>query len=147
MTNKFNTNIFNPGWVAGFIDGEGTLHVAINKNSTMALGYQVQLQFAITQHIRDELMMLKFIDFFGGGTIVNDGPLKVQYRIRSFKLLENLFDLLGKYPLQTQKRLDAECFRQVYDMMVDRKHLTSEGLEVIRSIKSTMNRSRKAEYK
>ncbi len=30
--------------------GEGTFAVAIQRNSTMRLGYQVQLQFVITQH-------------------------------------------------------------------------------------------------
>lgn len=141
---KFNPNIFNPAWVTGFIDGEGTFHVGVLNNKSMALGVQVQLQFAITQHIRDLALMNKFIDFFGGiDLIVNDGPLKVQYRIRSFKHLPILFDLLEQYPLQTQKALDAECFIKVYHMMLNKQHLTEEGLEQIKAIKNTMNRFRK----
>lgn len=141
---KLNFNILNPAWVTGFIDGEGTFHVRVFKNPSIRLGVQVQLQFAITQHIRDLELMNKFIPFFGGiGSIVNDGPLKVQYRIRSFKDLPILFDLLQQYPLQTRKALDAQCFIDVYNMMLNKEHLTSVGLDKIMAIKATMNRSRK----
>ena len=37
----------NPQWVLGFIDAEGCFHVSIQKNNTMRLGVQVQLQFAV----------------------------------------------------------------------------------------------------
>jgi len=47
----------HPAWISGFIDGEGTFHVAIQNKFFIALGYQVQLQFAITQHIRDASLM------------------------------------------------------------------------------------------
>lgn len=141
---KFNPNILNPAWVTGFIDGEGTFHVGILTNNTMRLGYQVQLQFAITQHIRDLQLINQFIPFFGNvGLIVKDGPTKVQFRIRSFKHLPVLFNLLDQYPLQTQKALDAQCFREVYNMMLNKEHLSQTGLDKILTIKATMNRSRK----
>lgn len=140
---KFNPNILHPAWVTGFIDGEGTFHVGVIKKANMRLGCQVQLQFRITQHIRDIELMKKFIQFFGIGLIVNDGPTKVQYRIRTFKHLPVLFALLDQYPLQTQKALDAQCFLEVYNMMLNKEHLTEIGLEKILAIKATMNRSRK----
>jgi hypothetical protein len=140
---KLNTAVFHPAWVVGFIDGEGTFHVAIQKNSTMALGYQVQLQFAITQHIRDEELMSKFPQFFNCGYIAGDGDTKKQFRIRDFKKMDHLFELIDHYPLLTQKRLDAEAFRQVHAMMCKGLHLTSGGLADIRVIKDTMNRARK----
>jgi hypothetical protein len=100
----------HPAWISGFIDGEGTFHVAIQNNSFIALEYQVQLQFAITQHIRDASLMSLLKLYFGVGTITSDGPLKVQYRVRSLTELERIFVLLDNYPLMTQKRLDAEAF-------------------------------------
>jgi hypothetical protein len=114
-----NTNIFHPAWVTGFIDGEGTFAVAIQRNSTMALGYQVQLQFVITQHIRDAALMVKFLEFFNCGTVVNDGPTKKQFRIRDFNKLETiLFPFLDAYPLQTQKALDANDFRLFHTILL-----------------------------
>jgi hypothetical protein len=142
-----NTNIFHPAWVTGFIDGEGTFAVAIQRNSTMALGYQVQLQFVITQHIRDAALMVKFLEFFNCGTVVNDGPTKKQFRIRDFNKLETiLFPFLDAYPLQTQKALDVNDFRLVHTMMKDKLHLTQAGLDSIRTIASGMNRGRMSEY-
>ena len=145
---KYNATIFHPAWVTGFIDGEGTFFVDLLKNSTMALGVQVQLQFSITQHIRDAVVMRQLIDFFGAGYIASDGPSKVQFRIRGFADLEqSLFPLLDEYPLMTQKRLDAEAFRKVHALMKDGKHLTSTGLEEIRAIKGSMNRARMLKFK
>lgn len=62
MNNKlYNNNILHPQWVVGFIDGEGCFHISVSKNSTMKLGYQVSLEFTITQHIRDKELMNKFV--------------------------------------------------------------------------------------
>jgi hypothetical protein len=145
---KNNTTIFHPAWVTGFIDGEGTFFVDLLKNKTMALGIQVQLQFSITQHIRDADLMRSLVDFFGAGIVVSDGPTKIQYRIRRFADFEqSLFPLLDEYPLMTQKRLDAEAFRKVHALMKDGRHLTPDGLDEIRVIKSTMNRARMLEFK
>jgi hypothetical protein len=145
---KNNTTIFHPAWVTGFIDGEGTFFVDLLKNKTMALGIQVQLQFSITQHIRDADLMRSLVDFFGAGIVVSDGPTKIQYRIRRFADFEqSLFPLLDEYPLMTQKRLDAEAFRKVHALMKDGRHLTPDGLDEIRAIKSTMNRARMLEFK
>jgi LAGLIDADG endonuclease len=145
---KNNTTIFHPAWVTGFIDGEGTFFVDLLKNKTMALNIQVQLQFSITQHIRDADLMRSLVDFFGAGIVVSDGPTKVQYRIRWFADFEqSLFPLLDEYPLMTQKRLDAEAFRKVHALMKDGRHLTPDGLDEIRAIKNTMNRARMLEFK
>jgi hypothetical protein len=107
----------------------------------MKLGYQVQLQFAITQHIRDLMFSIK--EFFNCGHIGNDGPTKLQFRIRSLLELESrLFPLLDMYPLQTLKRLDAEAFREVHAMMKNGLHLTLKGFEEIQKIRATTNRGR-----
>lgn len=140
--------ILHPAWVVGFIDGEGTFYIGIMKNATMAVRYQVQLQFSITQHIRDTDLMLKIQSFFDCGSVVNDGKTKKQFRIRHFGDLETkLFPLLEKYPLQTQKKLDALSFREVHRMMKSGLHLTSHGLEQIRAVQATMNRARMTQYK
>lgn len=131
----------HPAWLSGFIDGEGTFSIDILKNNTIALNYQVQLRFVLTQHIRDKELMYAIKDFLGCGTMVKDTELKLQLRIRSLKDLENkLFPILDAYPLQTQKYLDEQVFRQVFVMMKNGEHLTIEGLNKIRYLKSTMNR-------
>ena len=50
---KFNTTLFHPAWVTGFIDGEGTFYVGIYPKNDMVTGYQISLEFTVTQHIND----------------------------------------------------------------------------------------------
>lgn len=141
MTNT--TRAIRPDWLVGFIDGEGTFFIDVLRNSSMALGFQVQLAFIVSQHDRDIDLLYSFVTFFGGGQVVPNGLNKSIYRLRRPDLMEaNLFPLLDKYPLLTQKHLDAEAFRKVHGMMKDKKHLTAEGLADIRAIQSTMNRGR-----
>lgn len=136
--------MLHPQWVLGFIDAEGCFHVAIQKNATMRLGVQVQLQFCITQHAQDHELMTRFIPFFGGvGTVVKDGPNKYQYRIRNMDHLEtNLFPFLEQHPLLTRKSIDLEHFKAVHAMMRKGLHLTPSGLKQIKDIQSMMNRQR-----
>jgi hypothetical protein len=61
--------VLNPEWVAGFAADEGCFFVNIFKSPTHKLKQGVQLEFNITQHNRDELLMKSFIEFFGCGYI------------------------------------------------------------------------------
>jgi len=53
-----------PNWVTGFTDGEGTFYVGINKNTTMAIGYQVLPEFRIVQHKKDIKVLYALKKFF-----------------------------------------------------------------------------------
>jgi len=113
----------------------------------MALGFQISLEFSVTQHIRDVNLMHKLIEFFGFGYLAKDGDTKYQFRVRKTQDLVKLIHLFEEYPLQTQKRLDAEAFRQVLMLVLAKQHLNPEGLEEIRLIKATMNRARMKDFK
>lgn len=77
------------------------------------------------------------------GSVIKDGPFKVQYRIRGMDNLEtNLFPFLDAHPLLTRKSIDYDNFRTVHSMMRQGLHLTSDGLARIRDIQQLMNRQR-----
>jgi len=140
----YNASLLNPNWIVGFIDGEGCFHVSISKNKSMKLGYQVSLEFSITQHIRDKELMNKLVDFFGCGYVINDTPMKLQYRIRDRQDLSmKLFPFLDQNSLLTVKSLDYLDFKLVHSMLEDKLHLTPEGLDKIRTIQAGMNLNRK----
>lgn len=143
MTNQFK-QFLDPNWVLGFIDAEGCFHVAIQKNKSMRLGVQVQLQFAIGQHMQDKLLMERFITFFNGvGQVTASGGLMYQYRMRGMDDLEHvLFPFLDSYPLLSMKSVDYANFRVVHSMMRNGEHLTPEGVDSIRGIQVLMNRQR-----
>ncbi len=78
----FNPLIFGPWWVAGFIDDKACFHVSVIANNTMKLGFSAALEFSITQHVRDVLLMNRLIEFFGCDYIAINTYSKVQFRIR-----------------------------------------------------------------
>ena len=137
------TTLLNPNWVVGFIDAEACFHVAIQKNSSMRLGVQVQLQFVIGQHIQDKVLLERFISFFGAGQVLQTSSYMAQYRIRGMDDLENiLFPFLTSYPLLSKKSIDFANFKLVHSLMRNGSHLTPEGLLEIRRIQTLMNRQR-----
>lgn len=137
-----NNKEFNH-WLIGFIDGEGTFHIGINQNKSMKLNYQVIMEFVLTQHKRDYDLLCSIKEYLDCGYLIKDGPDKYQYRIRALDQLEaKLFPLLDLYPLKTKKNLDALAFRQVFEKVKRKEHLTEDGLAQIREIKNTMNRKR-----
>jgi len=138
-----NNSNLNPQWVAGFIDGEGCFHVSIIPNNTMRTGYEVRLEFSISQHVRDAALMSLFLLFFNCGYLASDGPSKVQFRIRSLKQIEdNLLPFLANNPLLTRKSLDVADFIKVFNLMKAKTHLTMDGIRIIRDIQSNMNSRR-----
>src|SRR5258708_27468423 len=114
-TNKlYDSKLINPDWVLGFIDGEGCFHVSVSKNKNTSLGYQVTLEFSISQHIRDKELMGKLIQFFGCGYVAQTRLDHLQFRIRNKNDLKmNLYPFLQKYPLLTVKSLAYSDFKQV----------------------------------
>lgn len=56
--------ITNPHWMAGFVSGEGCFYVGVKKSSNYKIGYQVVLEFSVSQHRRDEQLLKGFISFF-----------------------------------------------------------------------------------
>ena len=53
--------------------------------------------------------------------------------------MEVIISHFDKYPLITQKRADFELFKQAFKIVLDKKHLTKEGLCKIIAIKMSMN--------
>ena len=142
--NLFNDKDFNPYWVVGFVDGEGCFSVGVFKNTTLRLGYQVQLEFSVTQHKRDHALLEQLVEFFGCGYVAPDGPLKFKYLVRDLSDLNRvIIPFFQSYPLRTVKQLDFDSFASVATMMVRKEHLTEQGLLSIQQIKGSMNRSRK----
>lgn len=140
-----NNILFDPMWIVGFVDGEGCFHVAISKNSTMRLGYQVLLEFSIVQSNRDKTLLLALIDYFDCGIVKANDKVKSKYQfiVRNQKDLTNIIiPFFDKHPLLTQKQLDYLDFKLILEMMNRGEHLTENGLIEIRKIKSKMNRNR-----
>ena len=63
----------------------------------------------------------------------------VYYQVSSLEDLLIIIKHLDKYPLITHKWADFELFKLVVNMMLNKEHLTEEGLAKIVNIKAAMN--------
>ena len=59
------------------------------------------------------------------------------------QILKIIIPHFDKYPLNTQKSADYLLFREAAMLMKQGEHLTIEGLEEIKKIKSGMNKNRR----
>jgi len=134
----------DPNWVAGFSSGEGCFLISIFKDKTLT-GFVVRLRFNLTQHTRDTQLIQNLVDFLGCGRYVAGpkGYNHCEFIVSSFSdITKTLIPFFEKYPIKGYKNIDFYDFCRAAKMMQNKEHLTLEGLEKIRLIKSGMNRSR-----
>lgn len=110
--------------------------VNIFKSPSHKLKEGVQLEFSLTQHSRDELLMKSLIEFFNCGNVQRSNDA-CKYRVGNLPAMtENIIPLFKKYPILGEKSKDFTDFCKVLEMIKVNKHLTKEGLEQIRIIKA-----------
>ena len=133
-----------PYWVTGFVDGEGTFYVGINRNATMKAGYQILPEFRIVQHQKDIKVLYALKQFFGAGVVRINHDTRYELRIRSIEHLKKIvIPHFDKYPLTTQKKFDFIKFKIIINLINQNKHLTKDGIMKIIAIASKMNRQNK----
>lgn len=120
-------------WIVGFVDGEGCFHVSITNHLDMKLKYRPLPEFIVVQHIRDIQLLYALKSYFKCGVVrINHGDSWC-YRVRGIEDLETkIIPFFEKHKLKTRKRLEFITFRKIVRAMVEKKHLTADGLEQIR---------------
>nr|QBM09699.1 hypothetical protein [Dactylella sp.] len=128
----------NPFHISGFCDAESSFMINIRPSKERKIGWSVELIFSITLHKKD-IFLLKTIQKLWGGNITNHEEFSIQYRISSIKDLELVINHFDKYPLITQKLADYLLFKQAFNLIVRKEHLTIEGIKKLVAIKSSIN--------
>nr|AVD96796.1 double-motif LAGLIDADG homing endonuclease [Ophiostoma novo-ulmi subsp. novo-ulmi] len=142
IINIDNINL-DPNWISGFISAEGNFDVRIPITNTN-LGHRVQLRFRVTQHSRDIKLMNKIVEYFKVGKVYNyNGKSAVNITIVDFtSITEIIIPFLTKYPIIGVKFNDYIDWCKIHELMVNKIHLTVEGIDSIKLIKSGMNTGR-----
>jgi len=138
-------NIPHPSWISGFVSGEGNFDVRVSPSSNK-IGYRVQLRFRISQHERDFRLLENIIKYFGTGNVYKyKGKSAVILTIVNFTDITNrIIPFFGNNPLLPGIKLyDYLDWCKIQKLMEDGSHLTLEGLNLIRKLKSEMNTGRK----
>lgn len=131
--------ITDSGWLAGFTSAEGSFLVRTPNSPGRTLGVKVQLEFNLTQHMRDEQLMKDIAKFFNCGSVYLNRESYV-YRVVSLSnIIEKIIPFFKNYPIHGVKSQDFQDFVRVAELMKENKHLTPEGVEKIKLIKAGMN--------
>lgn len=144
-TLMINWDTVEPYWLVGFTSGEGCFFINMIKSKSK-LNEQVQLVFQITQHTRDEILMKNLISYFGCGYIKVKTSSKfswLDFVVTKFSDIdEKIIPFFKKYGIFGVKLEDFEDWSKAAELVKNKTHLTSSGLEEIWKIKTGMNRGR-----
>ena len=132
-------------YIAGFVDGEGSFHVALQKRPDLKFGWQAIPEFHISQNFTSRDVLEEIKNFLACGYIKpNDAAGKRDktfvYVVRDRSDLTNkIIPFFQKFPLRTAKRGDFEKFKQIVQMMERHHHLTVLGFQEIVRLAFKMN--------
>jgi hypothetical protein len=93
--------------VAGFTTGDGSFYLTIRANKLNEIP-RTDIGFSITQHLRDMLLLEKFITFFNCGRIKKDSRYSVHYYVvTNIKDITNkIIPFFNKYNIKGVKSLN-----------------------------------------
>ncbi len=132
-----NQIIPHPQWVTGFSTGEGCFSVGFSNDRFK------YLSFKLTQHSRDEQLMMSFIKFWGCGYYYPDEG-RGEFKVQNFPAIkEIIIPFFKQNPILGVKALDFQDWCLIASLVEAGKHKTEEGTGEIRKIKARMNTGRK----
>ena len=130
----------DPNWICGFVDGEWTFYVWINKQASITTWFQVLPEFRVVQHKRDIQLLNKLKSYFSCWVVRVNHSDRYEYRVRSLNhIIEIIIPFFEKYPLQTVKNRDFYSFRRIINKMKSGRHMTTEWIHEILHIAKLMN--------
>src|SRR3989338_8853320 len=128
----------DPNYVVGFIDGEGSFSISINKHRTLKRRMEIKAEFEIELREDDKEILERIVATIGCGKIYDCSYERygwrphVKLKVTSTKEMEEiLFPFLDQYPPQAKKRYVYDLFRQIVLMCRNKAHLKDDGFEKI----------------
>jgi hypothetical protein len=90
--------------------------------------------------LKDLAILEEIKKTLGVGKIYKDTERKtVQYKVESIKDLQIIIEHFEKYPLVTDKLSDFLIFKNCYNIIKNKEHLTKEGILKLVGLKSSLN--------
>ncbi len=136
-------------YISGYVDGEGSFHVAIQKVAHVKFGYQLLPEFHVSQS-KDRPQVLELIkklwqcgyikDNFRG----KDNNLVYVVRNRN-DLLNKVIPFFRKYKMLSEKQKDFEVFASIVEAMQNGKH--SDKKNFIHLLTQALSMNGKGKYR
>jgi hypothetical protein len=126
-------------WLAGFTDAEGCFNVGITKNTRYTSGHVIKLRYLLDQ--KDEVVLQHIRDLFDFGkvTLRKETDSCYRYSVTGFERVKAIREYFLLFPLYTKKQLSLEKWILVHNMVLNKEHLTLDGLNKVRNIQKAIN--------
>jgi hypothetical protein len=132
-------------YLSGYVDGEGSFHVAVQRNPSTRFGWQLVPEFHVSQNPERASVLRLLMEHLDCGYVKRnarrggtDRSLVFVVRKRS-ELLEKVIPLFESHPLLSEKRLEFETFAKIVRAMARGEHLTWDGFQRLFSNAVLMN--------
>jgi hypothetical protein len=132
-------------YLAGYVDGEGSFHVAIQRNPSTRFGWQLVPEFHVSQNPERASILELLRARLGCGRVRPNARAGGRDRSLVY-VVRNRDDLLTKvipffraHPILSEKRLEFETFAVVVTAMENREHLSAEGFQRLLDLAVNMN--------
>jgi len=133
-----NCVIPHPQWIAGFTSGDGNFSVSLDKGNFKSL------LFKITQHEKDEVLLIAIKDYLNcGSCYLRKKENTIDFKVSKFSVInEIIIPLFINNPILGVKALDFKDWCLVSEMVKNREHKLEQGALKISEIQKGMNRGR-----
>ena len=152
------SNFLDNSWFAGFVEVDGNFYVKITESKPKSetrlrsVSENISLRFRLDQRLHDKptcLTMLPIMEEISKCFLCNlseYNTLKsgqvLSISITSINKLKVIIGYFNVYSLLGIKYNDFIDWKKVYQMFINKEHLTLEGKQKIKLIKSNMNNTR-----
>ena len=120
-------------YLAGYVDGEGSFHVAIQRNPSTKTKWQLVPEFHVSQNPERGSILDLLKERLGCGRIQRNASKRSRDKSLVF-VVRNRMDLLTKvlpffeaHPILSQKRIEFETFAAIVRAMGSGEHLSETG--------------------
>ncbi len=137
--------VLNPWYIVGFVEGEGSFHIAFYADPGMKQKVKVIPEFHVNQSCLRVSTLLEIQKYFGCGYIKNNHAKRTNddtnvYVVRDRKdLLNKIIPFFEKYQFRSIKKESFDKFAQIVRMIAERKHLDKHGIREIIDLAYQMN--------
>jgi hypothetical protein len=105
----------------------------------MRKGWCFRLVFSIHLHKKDINVLHLIQKYFSVGNVTLHKDT-INFQVVSMGDLLKIIDHFDKYPLKTQKYSDFLLFKKAYGLILNKEHLTEQGLQKLINIRASMNK-------
>ena len=133
-------------YLAGFADGEGSFNVSFRPRPDFTIPWKISLCFNVSQ--RDRVILALFKRHLGCGTLRDRGDGVWYFQVDNLTAInKNVIPFFNRFRfLSAKKKRDFAKFKRIAELIVQRRHLTLNGVKDILKIRLDMNDGGKRRY-